>query len=532
MGNQIGMSPPRVMISFFKNWRTIFGLSVVILVDILWEFLNEVPAIWDMAYHQLLGWSYLEAFRSGTLASEFAILSPIYPPLYYLQEAFVFSFFPESDFKILIVNLPFILLIAYATYRISNLFLTVSSSGWAPVLVLLFPVMSMVYREALLDGALAAWVTAGAWLIIRSRWFIRTGWTLCFGLIFALGILTKWTMPIYLIIPVIFGVVVSGKPTRAIKNLMLAFFLILPLVCFYYLPNLANMVSRYPTTEQVGLMPWLPYPRHGEPGLNNIWGWIYYPRVLSSYFLFFPLTVVFSIGVFRRKMIGPVKGFVSEKIPLFLFYWLFSGLLFLIFLSPKDPRFALPIVPPLAMLLLYLWDDRPRLIRLIVFVAFAQSLSFSLPLFRPVKLALFEVEGDKDYQSLQKEWVLYANHYFHLGGPPTKENWKLADILELIPDGSTVGVLPTLPRFHAGSFQLKSVTSGRNVHFFDFNEGSFGEDGLQIADLMVAKTGHQGISFITGENQKTMQLLRIQNWTVLGEWTLPDGEQAQLWKSY
>ena len=466
MGNQIGMSPPRVMISFFKNWRTIFGLSVVILVDILWEFLNEVPAIWDMAYHQLLGWSYLEAFRSGTLASEFAILSPIYPPLYYLQEAFVFSFFPESDFKILIVNLPFILLIAYATYRISNLFLTVSSSGWAPVLVLLFPVMSMVYREALLDGALAAWVTAGAWLIIRSRWFIRTGWTLCFGLIFALGILTKWTMPIYLIIPVIFGVVVSGKPTRAIKNLMLAFFLILPLVCFYYLPNLANMVSRYPTTEQVGLMPWLPYPRHGEPGLNNIWGWIYYPRVLSSYFLFFPLTVVFSIGVFRRKMIGPVKGFVSEKIPLFLFYWLFSGLLFLIFLSPKDPRFALPIVPPLAMLLLYLWDDRPRLIRLIVFVAFAQSLSFSLPLFRPVKLALFEVEGDKDYQSLQKEWVLYANHYFHLGGPPTKENWKLADILELIPDGSTVGVLPTLPRFHAGSFQLKSVTSGRNVHFF------------------------------------------------------------------
>ena len=353
-----GGSAAPEMIPFFKNWPVAISLSVVMAVDIVWELLNEAPAIWDMAYHQLQGWSYLEAFRAGTLVSQFSSLSPAYPPLYYLQEALVFAWIPESEFKILIVNLPFILLIAYATYPISALFLSASAAGWAPLLVLLFPAMTMVHREALLDGALAAWVTVGAWLILRSHWFTHTGWTLAFGLVCALGTLTKWTMPIYLIVPVVFGVAASGRRGRAIGNLAVAGLVALPLVLSYYLPNLGAMISRYPTTEQTGLIPWLPYPRHGEPGLNNIWGWIYYPRVLSSYFLYFPLTVLFGIGVFRRRTSGPARVALAEKIPLFLWSWLGASLILLIFLTPKDPRFALPMIPPMAMLLLFFWKDQ------------------------------------------------------------------------------------------------------------------------------------------------------------------------------
>lgn len=525
-----GSNAPGV-IPFFKNWPVVISLSVVMVVDIVWELLNETPAIWDMAYHQLQGWSYLEAFRAGTLVSKFSSLSPSYPPLYYLQEALVFAWIPESEFKILIVNLPFILLIAYATYRISALFLSGAVAAWAPLLVLLFPAMTMVHREALLDGALAAWVTVGAWLILRSHWFAHRGWTLAFGLVCALGTLTKWTMAIYLIVPVVFGVAASGRRGRTIANLAVAGLVALPLVLSYYLPNLGAMISRYPTTEQTGLIPWLPYPRHGEPGLNNIWGWIYYPRVLSSYFLYFPLTVLFGIGVFRNRTNGPARAALEQRIPLFLWSWLGSGLIFLTFITPKDPRFVLPMIPPMAMLLLFFWEDRPRLIGLIVALALIQSVTFSLPLFRPVKLALFGLEGDRDYQSLQREWVLYANHYFHLGGPPVREDWRLAEILEVIPEGASVGVLPTLPRFHSGSLQLQSVTSDRNVSFFDFNEGPFGPNALTESDFLVAKTGHQGISFITNGNEQVMEGLPEKGWGLLREWPLPDGGRAQLWKA-
>ena len=532
---------------FYKNWRCVLGLVLIMGVNVVWEVLNDVPAIWDMAYHQLMGISYLQAWRQGTLLWEFATLSPAYPPLYYLHEAGVYLLLPGSDFTTLIVNFPYLLLTAYATYRISAYFLSASTAGWASVLVLLFPAMAMVHREALLDGALAAWVTTGAWLILRSRWFTHIGWTLLFGLVCGLGALTKWTLPMYLVIPVLFGVVASKQPLHALRNLLVAALVSFTVMAPYYLQNLAAVLSRYPTTDQTGLIPWRPYRRHGEPGLNNIWGWIYYPRVLASYFLYLPLTVLFGAGLFsegfrvrssefRVPSFGfRVAGFEGtdspgHRVPLFLWSWLLGGLLLLIFLTPKDPRFVLPVVPPLAMLLLYLWESRPRLVHLIMAIALIHFLTFSLPLFGPVKIALFEIKGDRDFQSLQREWVLYANHYFHLGGPPLTESWKLAEIVAAVPEGADVAVLPTLPRFHAGALQLEVVVSERTISFFDFNEGPV-RNPLETSDFILAKTGHQGISFITEHNPQAMRRLGREGWQLVSDWELPDGEIAQLWKS-
>ena len=524
---------------FYKNWRCVLGLVLIMGVNVVWEVLNDVPAIWDMAYHQLMGISYLQAWREGTLLRQFATLSPAYPPLYYLHEAGGYLLLPGSDFRTLIVNFPYILLTAYATYRISAYFLSPSTAGWASVLVLLFPAMAMVHREALLDGALAAWVTTGAWLILRSRWFTHVGWTLLFGLVCGLGALTKWTLPMYLVIPVLFGVVASKQPLRAVRNLVIAALVSITVMAPYYVQNLAAMLSRYPTTDQTGLIPWRPFPRHGEPGLNNIWGWIYYPRVLASYFLYLPLTVLFGAGLVRNGFRVPCSEFrvpgeatdsFGHRVPLFLWSWFLSGLVLLIFLTPKDPRFVLPVVPPLAMLLLYFWESRPRLVHLILAIALIQFLTFSLPLFGPVKIALFEMRGDRDFQSLQREWVLYANHYFHLGGPPVIEGWKLAEIVAAVPEGSDVAVLPTLPRFHAGSLQLEAVVSQRTISFFDFNEGPVRKP-LETADFILAKTGHQGISFITEHNPEAMRRLGEDGWQLVNDWELPDGETAQLWKS-
>ena len=510
------------------------GLVLIMGVNVVWEVLNDVPAIWDMAYHQLMGIFYLQAWREGTLLWEFATLSPAYPPLYYLHEAGVYLLAPGSDFRTLIVNFPYIFLTAYATYRISTYFLLPSTAGWASVLVLLFPAMAMVHREALLDGALAAWVTTGAWLILRSRWFTHIGWTLLFGLVCGLGALTKWTLPMYLVVPVLFGLVASKQPLRALRNLVAAALVSSTVMAPYYFQNLAAMLSRYPTTDQTGLIPWRPYPRHGEPGLNNIWGWIYYPRVLASYFLYLPLTLLFGAGLLRKAFGVSRSSFLVSgsvhRVPLFLWSWLLGGLVLLIFLTPKDPRFVLPLVPPLAMLLLHFWESRPRFVHVILAIALIQFLTFSLPLFGPVKIALFEMKGDRDFQSLQREWVLYANHYFHLGGPPVTESWKLAEIVAAVPEGADVAVLPTLPRFHAGALQLEAVVSERTISFFDFNEGPV-RNPLETADFILAKTGHQGISFITEDNPQAMRRLGEESWQLVSDWELPDGETARLWKS-
>ncbi len=124
-----------------------------------------------------------------------------------------------------------------------------------------------------------------------------------------------------------FGVVASKQPLRAVRNLVIGGLVALGVMAPYYIQNLAAMLSRYPTTDQAGLIPWRPYPRHGEPGLDNIWGWIYYPRVLASYFLYLPLTVLFGVGLFRNVLHVPRSTFLEARTrpPLLLRCACFSG---------------------------------------------------------------------------------------------------------------------------------------------------------------------------------------------------------------
>ena len=54
---------------------------------------------------------------------------------------------------------------------------------------------------------------------------------------------------------------------------------------------------------------------------------------------------------------------------------------------------------------------------------------------------------------------------------------------------------------------------------------------LETSDFILAKTGYQGISFITGKNPQVMLRLSEEGWQLLSDWELPDGEKAQLWRS-
>ena len=511
---------------FFRNWRCLSGLTLVVIVHWVWEAFNDTPPIWDMAHHQLMGWLYLDAFREGRLLAEFASISSSYPPLYYLQEALVFHFFPESDLQIQLVNLPVLVVTAWATYKIAVYYLSPSQASWAATVSLAFPAVAMVHREALLDGLLSAWVVVALWLVLRSDLFQNRSWSIVFGVVCGLGMLTKWTFPVYVCLPALFALWASPQRGRSILNLVCAGLAALPLFLSYYLPNLAALLSRYPTTNQTGLIPWQPYPRHGEPGLNNVLGWIYYPRVVASYFLYLPLTVLFLWGWWRSRRAG--QG--SRPSPALLWVWLVSILVLLIFVTPKDPRFALPVAAPLAILLFYFWQDRPRVGVSMTAIAVFQLVAFSWPLFGPVKIALFELKGDRDYQSLQREWVLFSNHYFGLVGPPVVEDWKAREIVESLPDGSRVGVLPSLARFHYGALQLEAVRKKRRLSFLDFGEHPAWAESLARLDFVVAKTGHQGISFITRYNTEIGQSIRRAGWTLEGRWELPDAAVAEVWK--
>lgn len=501
-------------------------LGLIFALHLVWELRNETPPVWDMAYHELKGWEYRQAWRQGRFLEQFSQITTHYPPLYYLQEAIVLRFFPQTQFFPLLSNLVGLLLLSYCTFGIATFYMERGMAVGTGLLTLLFPFVAWISRTSLLDPTLAGWAAAAGYCLLKSNLLQRQGWSLGFGLACAAGTLTKWTFPVYLLIPLLYALIHSEDRKRSLLNLADASILALPMVFLWYLPNLNDLLNRYPTTLQTSLIPWQADPRHGEPGLASILGWIYYPRVLSSYYLFLPLTICFGwSAIFSLKN----RRQLDERVG-FLWWWLLGGLVLLIFVTPKDPRFAIPLVPPLAVLLIYPWKESRNWAVGIFLLAFVQflSVSFELP-FHRVKIALFETD-DTDYQTVQQEWVLYQSYLFDVAGPPRQENWRYQEIAEAIRDARVIGFVPDQAHFHPVALKLYAFREGRSLEVIRLGETPDSAQSLDSLDFVVGKTGFQGLSYITGFNDDVYRQLQQQGWPRVESWDLPDQTQALLWE--
>ena len=513
-----------------SNWLFFLCFLLILGVHFLWEAGNDLPPVWDMAYHQLRGWEYLEAWRRGEFLTQFSRLSSYYPPLYYLQEAFILRFFSNTEFLALLSNLLGLSLMAYCTFRIAALNGKSLAAHCAGLLPLLFPLVAWTSRHSLLDVSLSAWVAAGAYLILRSQLFVRRGWTLIFGGVLVAGMLTKWTFALYLCCPVFYALFYSSDRRRSVAHFADALIVSIPVIFLWYLPNLIFLVDRFAVTSRFGVL-------EGDPGLGNLLGWIYYPRSLSSYYLYLPLTLLLlwsAVSSWRADSSTDLpaqserEGFSGR----FLWWWLLGGLALLTLLEAKDPRYVMPLVSPVAILLLRPWVAKPGWAVMIFVFAFLQFLTVSFPFpFLPDRVAFFGVKNDTDYRSLRQEWVLYQSHYFDVAGPPRREDWRYDDLLEKIPAGVSVGFVPDLPHFHPDALRLHAVRQGRAQEVARLGQS---QDSVRLLDsvtFVVGKSGFQGISYITPFNREVYRRLEELGWSRMQTWDLPDQSQALLWRS-
>ena len=494
---------------------------LIFIVHGVWEFLNDTPPIWDMAYHRLKGWKYLEAWRQGHLIEQFSQLSSYYPPLYYLQEALILRLAPGTQFLALASNLPGLFLLAYSTFRLSGLYLTSSAALLAGLIPLLFPLVAWTSRVSLLDVTLSGWVAAGSYLILRSNLLQKKRWTLLLGAVTAAGMLTKWTFILFLFPLLLYAIVYSENRRRSAINLADALILaILPLL-WWYLPNLISLRERFQATAQVASL-------EGDPGLGSLLAWIYYPRCLSSYYLYLPLTILFVFGLLLC-----IFNKIPTRSPLsFLFWWLAGDILLLTLLEAKDPRYAMPLAAPLSILLVYPWQRRRKWVVSIWAFAFAQYLSVSLPwTAAPIKIAWFDIENDQDYRGIRQEWVFYQSTYFGILGTPRRESWRYEEILQAVPEKARIAFLPELAHFNLNTLELCAIRKGHPLEMVRLGRSQDSSSVLQEVSYVIGKTGPQGISYLTRFNDSVYHQLEEQSWSLLKVWMLPDRSQALLWRN-
>jgi len=507
------------------TWRWSLGFAALLIVHLIYEIFNDAPPVWDMAYHQIMGLQYLEAWDSGALCSQFSGLSSYYPPLYYLQEALVIGLVSYTQFLPLLANLPGLFLLGFCTFRTAEQTVGHRWAWLAGLLPLLLPLVAWTSRESLLDVSLSGWVAAAVYVLWRSRMLQRHGWSLLLGVVFALGMLTKWTFVLFLVFPLGYALYASGDRKRSLLHLLDAVLVALPPVFYWYLPNLKSLAARFTLTSGVGTS------LEQDPTAATLLGWLYYPRALASYYLYLPLTLLFVFGIVRWLR-EPGRENRGEGTRL-LWWWLGGALLVLTLLDAKDPRYVMPAAAPLTILLVRFWRDRSPVVAVIGLVAFLQFflVSFNI-LGKPVKWALFDIPGDSDYISVGREWVFFQTHYFDAAGPAHREDWALDDILRLLPDGEPIAMVPEVPRFNSGTLRLAGLVRGRDLEIVRLGDSPHSVDVLREFKWVVGKTGHQGISYLTAYNCEIYRKMAEDGRTIAGRWKAPDGGWILLWRSY
>ncbi|HSR50410.1 MAG TPA: glycosyltransferase family 39 protein [Acidobacteriota bacterium] len=508
-------------------------LGGVLLVHAVWFWLDQAPPIWDMAHHQWRGWMAFHVWFEEGLLNGFPAISDYYPPLYYLQEGLLYLLLGPISWIALPANLPALFLTAFFTWRLALRFIPSPAAEVASVLPLLFPMVAWTSRESLLDLPLTGWTLFALYLLVRSRWLQTTGWSLLFGAVVAVGLLTKWSFVFFLAVPVLWSLYQSERPRQSLRNLLDAALIAIPPVFWWYLPNAQGLLSRLGSTNEAAR--W-----ELDPARWELAGWVYYPRVLASYYLCLPLLLISVAGlvawaVARRK--GGADWMQAHRQPdgrsvfVFLAVTLGGAWAVLTWTTAKDPRYVMPMVPVLALLAVFFCRYLRRGQWILLGVAAIQFLavSFHLP-GGPYKWALMEYDPPSDYRTLSQEWVLFQSQYFDVAGPPTRQDWGYDDLLRQLPEGSVVGFVPDAPRLHVGGLVLKAAQQRKGL-----SAGNLGRSPIDMQNLsrythVVGKTGDQGLEPLTRNADQVYRLMHALGWGVVWRRPLPDGSFLQLWR--
>ncbi|MGI8783000.1 MAG: ArnT family glycosyltransferase [Acidobacteriota bacterium] len=519
----------------------VFGIAALLAVNVAWFQNDDSPAIYDMAHHLSLGWQARQALGDGNLGGLFH-LSDYYPPLVHWTLAISYVATGPRPAAALLANLGWVSLLALSVYRLGCRMAGPWSAAVAAVVVIWLPMNAWWSREAMLDLPLTASVAAATLLLIeacdsnqRRRWLVL-------GLALGLGMLVKWTFILFLAPPLVFCMIRMmrqrhGFPGKALPVAhWLDAVLVAVVVAFpWYILHLQNLRKRFSSTMAEGLA-------EGDPSTGSLSSLTFYIQSLLSYHLFAVFFVLAVIGVL-------VALYRRNRIDLVLLIQLAGGWVFLTLLTNKDPRYLMPLVPMLVLLgtsVLRSWWWLAA-----VALAFAQLLAVSFDIGLPQRIRIAESpvpvwqerwlheENHREHSRtviMRSGWDLFQTSYAGMIGPPRKEDWKVNAILERVVSDAAVGsrrpllaLVPDMPRFHAGAFQLQTNWRGWPVTISRPRVGA-DWDALEGFDYVVIKEGNQGPPWTTVQNAEIDMFVKNNPayFKVVELYPLPDGSWARL----
>lgn len=455
----------------------LFALST--LTGAVYMARDTVPPRWDAAGHLLCGLEYGDLLRGGHVRAFLWGHYAYYPPLVYQITGGLHAVTNRSPRVDWIVLQAFALVLVVATYRLGRTAGGRPAALLAAAVVLLLPIVTVFTREFTLEVPLTAMAAAFDVLVMR-RPFARASRAAALGAVMGLGLLAKWAFAIVALGPLAYAMAAAlrGPAPRAatVRRMGLALALALVLAAPWYGAHFRTLWkdARVNAVDVARA--------EGDPAPASAAGLLFYPRMVVDEWLYVPLTLLLLVSaarVLRRR--GPVRLLLGVVV--------LPGWLLLTAIPNKDPRYALPLLPVLGVVLGegLLGQGAGRGARaLAVAVAallavqhvggvaplgpLAARTNVCLPegtvrVYDPADPGVYFAPRVALAGTCRSEWTLF-NPYSYFGHPPRREDWPLAAIVAALPAGARLTPPPASDvHFNPTVLQYTARRAGRVIEW-------------------------------------------------------------------
>lgn len=194
-----------------NRWHKLALIAIIsanIFASVYWINQNVVLIGNDATQYLQTTFEYAKFLSSISPQTIFqAFVYPPYrtPALYIAAQPFVRIFGLDMD-GAQMLNVTFLGVVIWLTFLLARSKSKATTALFAALLVGLFPMLSGMARLYYTEMFLTVTVALCLLALCRGQHFAHRGWTFVLGISFGVGLLVKWTMPIYVVLPLAWAV--------------------------------------------------------------------------------------------------------------------------------------------------------------------------------------------------------------------------------------------------------------------------------------------------------------------------------------
>ncbi len=503
------------------------------------------------------------------------------PALYLAAQPFLRVFGATAD-GAQMLNVLLIALLVPLTWLLARKVASEWTALYAALLLALLPMIAAMGRLFYTEALLTVAVTLNLIALYRCNGFAHRGWTLLWGASLGVGLLVKWTMPIYIALPAVWVLWSARKSLRAgalpfrLRSLMIAAMTGLGFALLWYWPNreaaqafalgglqfwgwlIITAAATYLLLEGRGPLWHLAAALMIAAWIASFW---YLPHIdfartlLSTDVergstragLFSLYTYTRYFGYLYREHLGPMAAWIITPVVLFpwlralvrrrslgrdsalLWLSLLSGYCALAVLAQSNARNLAPLLPALCVVAALAIADYRLTLRLILGTLVAAILL--------VQWLGITVDRFPPYDRARQLWVLDYYTMPPASGPTDPTLWIGPEILREVASDATdrqeLAMLVNTPWLHRGSLRYLARQENALVQIRDLTEADASWPRLLTSPWLLAKDGDnrdvspegRALTARIGDDPLFARLFAPAR-----RWNLPTGETVTLYK--